>query len=90
MEGLGADSGRLLRLQARSEYLIAHEDGRRRAAVPDIIAVLDSRGAAAIPVERLRYGLRVSVLTLPCAPVWNTPAGRRLCGPRVFGLGEPE
>ncbi|KAB2339452.1 DUF917 domain-containing protein [Actinomadura rudentiformis] len=86
VEGLGPDAGRLLRLEAQSEYLAAFEDGRPLILVPDIIAVLDTRTAAAIDVERLRYGLRVSVLALPCAPVWNTPEGRRLGGPAAFGL----
>ncbi|GAA2593982.1 DUF917 domain-containing protein [Actinomadura fulvescens] len=92
VEGLGGDAGRLLRLEAQSEYLAVYEDGRPLTLVPDIIAVLDTRTAAAIDVERLRYGLRVSVLALPCAPVWNTPAGRRLAGPAAFGLadGTPE
>ncbi|MFI0450044.1 DUF917 domain-containing protein [Actinomadura sp. 6N118] len=86
VEGLGPDTGRLLRLEAQSEYLAAYEDGRALTLVPDIIAVLDTRTAAAIDVEQLRYGLRVSVLALPCAPVWNTPEGRRLAGPAAFGL----
>ncbi|MFI6521741.1 DUF917 domain-containing protein [Spirillospora sp. NPDC050679] len=88
VEGLGADAGRLLRIEAQSEYLAAYEDGRARALVPDVIAVLDTRTAAAVQVDGVRYGLRVSVLAAGSAPVWRTPAGLALGGPAAFGLAD--
>ncbi|MFC6886842.1 DUF917 domain-containing protein [Actinomadura yumaensis] len=89
VEGLGGDAGRLLRIEAQSEYLAAYEDGRALALVPDVVAVLDTRTAAAVQVDRVRYGLRVSVVTTPSAPVWRTPAGHALTGPTAFGLTDP-
>ncbi|GAA1537529.1 DUF917 domain-containing protein [Actinomadura kijaniata] len=89
VEGLGGDAGRLLRIVAQTEYLAAFEDGRERALVPDVVAVLDTRTAAAVQVDELRYGMRVSVLTAPCAPVWRTARGLELAGPRAFGLAAP-
>jgi hypothetical protein len=36
-------------------------------------------------VETLRYGFRVVVVGMPCAPAWRTDVGLALVGPRVFG-----
>jgi uncharacterized protein len=85
IEGLGDDAGRLLRLEIQNENLVALEHGRVLASVPDLITVLDSETADAIPTERVRYGQRVTVITMPCAPVWRTPFGLEMAGPRAFG-----
>jgi len=58
VEGLGDDAGRLLRLEIQNENLVALEQGRVLASVPDLITVLDSETADAIPTERVRYGQR--------------------------------
>ncbi|WP_326764648.1 DUF917 domain-containing protein [Streptomyces sp. NBC_01591] len=42
--------------------------------------------SAAVPVEEVRYGLRVHLVTLPSDPAWYTPEGLRLAGPAAFGL----
>jgi DUF917 family protein len=85
VEGLREDAGRLLRMEIQNENLVALEDGRVRASVPDIITVLDAQTADAITTELLRYGQRVSVIAFPCAPVWRTAAGLETAGPRAFG-----
>jgi uncharacterized protein len=85
IEGLRDHSGRLMRLEIQNEYLVALEDGEVRASVPDIITVLDSESGDAIHTERLRYGQRVSVIAFPCDPIWRTPRGMELAGPRAFG-----
>ncbi|MFF4776063.1 DUF917 domain-containing protein [Microtetraspora fusca] len=86
VEGLGPDAGRLVRLEARTEYLALFEDGAPVAAIPDIISLLDTRTGEVVGVDQLRYGLRVGVVRLPCAPVWHTERGLRLGGPAAFGL----
>jgi len=85
IEGLRDDSGRLMRLEIQNEYLVALEDGEVRASVPDIITVLDSESGDAIHTERLRYGQRVSVIAFACDPIWRSPRGLELAGPRAFG-----
>ncbi len=85
VEGLGADRGRTIRLEIQNENLVALEDGQVLASVPDLITVLDSDSAHAIATERLRYGQRVTVIGFACAPIWRTPAGLGLAGPRAFG-----
>ena len=85
IEGLGRDRGRTLVLEIQNENLVALEDGLVRAIVPDLISVLDSQTAEAITTERLRYGQRVSVIAFACDPVWRTPRGLEVAGPRAFG-----
>jgi DUF917 family protein len=85
VEGLGDDAGRLVRLELQNENLVALEQGRVLASVPDLITVLDSETADAIATERVRYGQRVTVITMRCDPVWRTPAGLTVAGPRAFG-----
>lgn len=85
IEGLRADGGRVLRLEIQNENLVALEDGRPLAMVPDIITVLDSQSAEAISTERLRYGQRVTVVAFPCDPIWRSDGGLEIAGPRAFG-----
>jgi DUF917 family protein len=85
VDGTGADRGRLLRVEIQNENLVALEDGRVRASVPDLITVVDTQTADAISTELLRYGQRVSVLSWPCDPIWRTERGLATAGPRAFG-----
>jgi DUF917 family protein len=85
VEGLGADAGRLIRLELQNENLVALERGRVLASVPDLITVLDSETSEAIATERIRYGQRVTVIAFPCDPIWRTDRGIAATGPRAFG-----
>jgi DUF917 family protein len=85
IEGLGDDAGRLLRLELQNENLVALDRGRLLASVPDLITVLDSETAEAIATERIAYGQRVTAIAFACDPVWRTPEGIALTGPRAFG-----
>jgi uncharacterized protein len=85
IDGLGGDAGRTMRLEIQNENLVALEGDRVHAMVPDIITVIDTESGLAIQTERVRYGQRVSVLAFPCDPIWRTPAGLELAGPRAFG-----
>ncbi len=85
VEGLGDDAGRLLRLEIQNENLVALEQGKVLASVPDLITVLDSETADAIPTERVRYGQRVTVIAMQCAPIWRSAFGLEMAGPRAFG-----
>lgn len=85
--GLGTDAGRAVRIEIQNENLVALEDGRVLASVPDLISVLDSQTADAITTERLRYGQRVTVIAFACHPLWRSEAGLDLAGPAAFGYG---
>jgi DUF917 family protein len=85
IEGLGADTDRLVRLELQNENLVALERGRVLASVPDLITVLDSETADAIVTERIAYGQRVTVIAFACDPIWRTENGIAVAGPRAFG-----
>jgi uncharacterized protein len=84
--GLGPDTGRLIRLEMQNEVLLALEDGERLAMVPDIISVIGSDTCEPLPTEGMRLGQRVTVMAHPSPPVWATPEGLAVAGPRAFGL----
>ncbi|MFE3451745.1 DUF917 domain-containing protein [Nonomuraea sp. NPDC059194] len=86
IEGLGADLGRLVRIEAGTEFLAVLEDGVPLAVVPDVIALLDARTGEVVDAEHVRYGLRVDVVRVPCDPIWHTEEGLRMAGPEAFGL----
>jgi DUF917 family protein len=85
IEGMGADAGRLIRLELQNENLVALERGQVLASVPDLITMLDTETADAIPTERVRYGQRVTVISFACDPIWRTEPGIATAGPRAFG-----
>ncbi|MET0600610.1 MAG: DUF917 domain-containing protein [Baekduia sp.] len=77
---------RRLRLEAQSEILLALEDGLPRAAVPDILALVDAATGAPLLLEHLRAGQPVRLLLLDGPPVWHEPAGQAIAGLATFGL----
>lgn len=83
--GLDADTGRTMTIDIQNEYLVATEDGRRLAMVPDLICIVDSETGRPIGTEEQRYGLRVAVLSLPAPAILRTEPALRLMGPRAFG-----
>ena len=85
VEGTGADAGRLLRVEIQNEFLAVFEDGEVVACVPDLICLVDAQSAAAVPTELLRYGQRVVALAFACDPLWRSPRGLEVAGPRAFG-----
>lgn len=83
--GTPPDEGRMLELRFQNENLIAKVDGEALISVPDLITVLDAESAIPITTERLRYGLRVNVVGIPCDPRWRSERGLRTVGPQAFG-----
>jgi DUF917 family protein len=85
VQGVGADRGRLLRVEIQNENLVVIEDGAVLVSVPDLVTVVDSETGEAISTELLRFGQRVSVLAWACDPLWRSARGLELAGPRAFG-----
>lgn len=86
LEGTGEDAGRTLTVQVQNENLLVTERDHVLASVPDLITVLDEATAIAIPTERVRHGARVTLIAMPCAPVWRTERGLEIGGPAAFGF----
>jgi DUF917 family protein len=85
IDGIAADRGRMLRVEIQNENLVVIEDGAVVVSAPDLVTILDSETGEAISTEMLRFGQRVSVLAWACDPLWRTPRGIELAGPRAFG-----
>lgn len=85
IEGIGADKGRIFRLEFQNENLVVLCDGEPLATVPDIITLLDIHTGHGIVTEGIRYGQRIDIVAFPAPPVWTTPEGLRAVGPRAFG-----
>jgi DUF917 family protein len=89
-EGLGVHHGEWLHVAFQNENLVAWRGGRNTrdsvvACVPDLICILDTESGEPITTEQLRYGLRVTVLGVPCSDKLRTPQALRVVGPAAFG-----
>jgi DUF917 family protein len=83
-EGLGSNRGQVFDMDFQNENLIGTIDGEPAAMVPDLITVLDRESGTPITTETLRYGQRVVIIGMPCAPIWRTEKGLKQVGPRYF------
>ncbi|GAA5045230.1 hypothetical protein HNP84_002668 [Thermocatellispora tengchongensis] len=79
-------TGRLIRLEAHNELVLALADGALVAAVPDLLCLLDRGTLRMTGTERLAAGDLVDVLRVPAAPVWHSVPGLALGGPGAFGF----
>ena len=85
IEGIDDYRGRTMEVEFQNENLVAMENGQVVASVPDLITLLEVETGSAITTEGLKYGYRATVIGMPCAPVWRTPEGLKVVGPRYFG-----
>jgi uncharacterized protein len=83
--GLDEFDGCSFTAEFRNEFTVARRDGSVCATTPDLICVLDAISGQAIGTEHLRYGQRVFVLGMPAAPIFLSPAGLGIVGPRALG-----
>jgi DUF917 family protein len=82
--GVEGYRGKTLRLDFQNEFLIAERDGTALATTPDLIAVVEADSGAPVTTDSLKYGQRLITLAWPCHPLWRTPEGIELVGPRYF------
>lgn len=83
-EGIDKWKGRKFSLDFQNENLVGWLDDKPCAMVPDLITVLNRESGSPITTEHLRYGQRVVIIGMPCAPVWRTPKGLNQVGPKYF------
>lgn len=81
-------SGRRMEVTFQNEHLVAREDGRVKAIVPDLICMVDRETVEPIPAESLHYGQRLKVIGVSCAPILKTPESLLVVGPQAFGINE--
>ena len=83
--GTQQDSGAQFRIAFQNENLVFWRNGKVEVTVPDLITVVDEQTGTPITTEMLKYGLRVSVIGIPCHEKWRTREAIELVGPRYFG-----
>lgn len=86
LDGIGEDKGHTAYVEFQNENLSAAIDGEIVATVPDLICLVDSETFIPIPTDALKYGKRVLAVGLKCFPLWRSPEGIELVGPRYFGI----
>ncbi len=82
------DSRQQMEIIFQNEYLLAQSNGHLKAIVPDLICVLDSRTAAPITAETIKYGQQITVMAVSAPEILCTPEAQAVFGPHVFGLKE--
>jgi uncharacterized protein len=82
----GYSSAGVLRIAFQNEHLIAEADGELLAVVPDLICILAAETAEPITTEGLRYGQRVTVVSITPPEIMRTPEALDVFGPAAFGL----
>ncbi len=85
IEGLEEYKGKKMKISFQNENLVAMVNDEVIASVPDLITVLDNETGYPITTERLKYGLRVKVIGIPCDPKWRSPEALKVVGPKYFG-----
>ena len=86
LEGIGSDKQHEAYIEYQNENLQCGVDGETLATAPDLICLVDHDTYIPVPNEAVKYGKRVLVVGLPCAPQWRSDAGLELVGPRYFGI----
>lgn len=81
-------SGRRMQVSFQNEHLVARENGKTKAIVPDLICMVDRETSNPITAESLKYGQRLKVIATSAAPIMRTPESLAVFGPRCFGLEE--
>lgn len=81
---LGEPNGRIVQLEIQDEVLLLMVDGVVRAAVPDIITILDARDGTPATLEDLWAGNTIDILVMTADAAWYSPAGMKLAGPTAF------
>ena len=90
VSGLGNYSGQEVTVDFQNEFLVARANsgdvtGEVITSVPDLITVLDTDTAQPIPTDEVHYGMRVSVVAMPVAPLMATEKALKWVGPQGFG-----
>jgi len=89
LEGLDADAGRRCRLWYKNENLLGWIDEVLRVTTPDLLTLVDAHTGEGIynwSDDSLTSGRRCTVIGRRAHPLWRSPRGLELFGPRHFGF----
>lgn len=88
LAGTGAFAGRTLRVWFRNENHVSWLDGRPWVASPDLIEFCDPATAEPLVNTYLAEGQEIAVIGRRRRPLYDSPGGLEVLGPRHFGFPE--
>lgn len=77
-------SSKVMIIDFQNEYLVAKINDKPICTTPDLIVVLDKETGYPINAEKIKYGMRVIVIGLPCDKKWKTKKGLQISSPSYF------
>jgi len=89
LRGTGADQGHGLRIWLKNENEICWRDDRPFVMTPDLLCAVEAGTGQPFTNSQLREGLAMVVFGVPADPIWRTPEGLALTGPKHFGFDLP-
>jgi len=78
--------GHTYRIWYKNEHIIAWFDEEPDVMSPDLLCVLDPKTGEAKTNPNCRKGMSVVVIGFPAPPIWRTPKGLEIFGPKYFGF----
>ena len=82
-------TGRLFRLELRSEIVAVFADGALAAATPDLICLVDVLSGRVASLDSLQPGTVVDIVATPADAAWYSPQGLAMVGPATHGIPLP-
>ncbi len=80
--------GQEFKIWFKNENLVAWRNGKVDMTCPDGIVILDAENGTGLYNwgDQFYKGKKVMVVGIPAAPMWKTPKGEEIFGPRHFGF----
>jgi hypothetical protein len=89
LQGVGEDAGHTYKIFVKNENIVTWRDGKPDAMSPDFIQNLDPKTGDAHLGPTLgsyKEGAEIVMIGWPASPMWRTPKGIEVFGPRHFGF----
>ena len=86
LQGTERSEGHTLRIWLKNENEISWLDDRPFIMTPDLLCAVETKTGRPLTNSDLREGLEMVVFGVPAEPVWRTPEGLALTGPKHFNF----
>lgn len=86
IKGSGLKPGSKMKIWFKNENHITWLDGKPWITSPDIIEIIDAKSGEPITNTDIKMGDEVSVIGMKTEPIFRTPAGLKVLGPKHFGF----
>jgi len=89
LAGTGDDRDHSLRIWLKNENEISWLDEKPFVVTPDLLCAVEAKTGQPFTNSSLREGLEMVVFGVPADPMWRTPEGLALTGPKHFDFDLP-